>query len=128
MGIRQWLSNTMTFVPPELQSDEWEDQRAIDKRRRLLESGELIEAETFGGVTECHWAPVRPIASRVLPRYVGFYAQRAIGTEQWSVVEVVADGTGELWWAWGPREPAVRVGDDRLGRFEWSNHPLVLPR
>jgi len=114
----------------ELADDEWDREYMAEHRRReqLLASGEMEADEAVSGISEVHWAARKPRVTSAAPTAPGFYAQRRLGTQQWGIVEVVAGPDGALWWAWGPREPAVRVDDVRtFGRFEWSDAPYALP-
>lgn len=117
-----WLrGNDIVFLPPSLMDDEWERDPERERRMQQLRDGELIE---FNG--EVHWAPLRPRATTDVPSEPGFYARRPVGTAYWSVVEVLPDKDGSLWWAQGSLDPVRPVEPDE--RYEWSERPYQLPR
>lgn len=110
-----------------LQEDEWERETAAQKTLLgLFERREIEEHEIGPGRSEVHWAPRRPRATTDPPTSPGFYARRARLTAYWSVVEVLPDGKGNLWWVQSPRDPVRLVKRDEL--YEWSDSPLVMPR
>lgn len=112
-----------------LQEDEWErESPEARKLRQLLERGEIIEDDPGTGVSETHWAPMPPRATKDLPTATGWWATRRtrFGESDWSIVEVIRDEHHQLWWSYGVREPAQQVAVE-FGRM-WSDRPYVLPR
>lgn len=115
------------FAPTPLTSTEWSRADWFAERRlKLLKAGELEEDAVAPGVIETHWAARRPRATHTMPDGPGWWATRLEREEQWSIVEVVMDLHQQLWWSYGPREPAKQVlhEADRL----WSDKMYEVPR
>lgn len=128
MGIKQWFGGVMTFVPPQLEDDEWErDPGRAERMRALRDEREAaqVEDEELPGVSRVHWAPLRPVATKVAPKKPGFYAMRRKSDPHWTIVEVIEGLDGQMWYALGPLHPAHPVDDEGL---LWGDRRYEVPR